>query len=368
MVLSALALIGLGVVVVHSAMTSVLEAGQWYQRVDVRHTAFAILAVGVMLLAGRVNIRWLVRGRGGMIVAILLLGLAAGLAALVYVPGVGYAMGGKYRWIRLGPAAYSIGLQPSEILKIVLVVFLSALLCHPRVNPRHPLVVLLGGAIVAGCVGLVITQDFGTAVLMAAAAGVVFFLAGVPWYWFALTIPPAVAAFYMIIIRTPFRMQRVMAMLEPWSSDNPATYQCRQSLMAILSGGWTGRGLGEGVRKLGFLPEDTTDFIFASFCEEWGFRGVILLVGLLVLLAWQVRKAASESTDRFGRVLIASLGGLILIQAMLHIAVNMVALPPTGMSLPFISAGGTALVMMATSVGLMVSVTAHPDGTAPAQQ
>jgi cell division protein FtsW len=148
-------------------------------------------------------------------------------------------------------------------------------------------------------------------------------------------------------------------MNEVWSPDNATAYQPRQSLLAILSGGWFGKGIGSGTLKLGFLPEDSTDFIFSALCEEWGVVGALVLLGVLILWirhAWQI---SLEAPDRFGQVLAAGLGFLIAAQALLHIGVDTVVLPPTGMSMPFVSAGGTSLVLMAGAVALIVSVSAR---------
>lgn len=357
MILTAMALLSLGVVMVHSAMGSVRQPGQWYQRVDIRHTIFAGMALCVLLVCWRLDYRWFRRGRWPWL-AIGVLVVALTTSALVYVPGIGYAAGGKYRWIRVGPRDYSIGFQPSELLKIALVLFLAVWLTRPGRKVKSVWTFLFCGVLVAGCAGLVVTQDFGSAMLLATAAGVVMFLAGVPWYYFLAVVPMIGGAFYWFVMRTPFRMHRIQAMLDPWNNDNPASYHAQQSIVAILSGGWEGVGLGNGIRKLGFLPEDSTDFIFASFCEEWGFWGAMLLMGLLLIWMALSRRIAAKSPDPFGRVLAGGLGALIVLQAMLHIAVNMVALPPTGIGFPFLSAGGTSLLLTALGTSIMVSVSA----------
>ncbi|HUU21892.1 MAG TPA: FtsW/RodA/SpoVE family cell cycle protein, partial [Phycisphaerae bacterium] len=162
--------------------------------------------------------------------------------------------------------------------------------------------------------------------------------------------------FYRFVVQDPRRWGRILALLDPWSPTNPAAYQPRQSILAILSGGWFGKGPGNGIRKLGYLPEDSTDFIFSVYCEEWGFVGAMLLMSLLLLWIWNARRAAVRCEDRFGAVLAGSLGVLIAVQAVLHVAVDLVVAPPTGMGFPFVSAGGTSLVIMAAATALIVSV------------
>jgi cell division protein FtsW len=283
---------------------------------------------------------------------------------LVYVPGIGHVKNGARRWIRIGPGAYSIGFQPSELLKVALVVFLAAWLTREKTDVKSFVRTFLPAiALVGAGVGLVVVEDFGTGLIIATAAVLTMWLAGVPVLYLLSLVPPGAGAFYVLIMRNPYRLQRIQAMLDPWSTDNISSYQAGQSLMALLKGGWLGCGLGRGTRKLGFLPEDSTDFIFAVFCEEWGFVGAALLMGLLGAWIFCARLAALRSGDRFGRVLAGALGATIALQALLHIAVVQVALPPTGIQFPFVSAGGTLLLLMSAAAAMMVSVTAHAPAT-----
>ncbi len=355
--LTTLALLALGVVMVHSAVASVARPGPWYARVDIRHTAFAALAAFVLFTAWRLNYRWLNWGDRLPWLALAALGGSLVLAGLVFHPALGHEVGGKYRWIRIGPDRYSIGLQPSELVKLCLVVFLAAWLTRPGVKPRRAFPI--AAAIVLLCAALVVTQDFGTAILIGSGGVVAMFLAGVAIWQLMLLTAPAAGTFWMLVVRNPDRYQRVLAMIDPWSRANPSAFQARQSLMAILSGGWWGRGPGNGFRKLGYLPEDSTDFIFAVYCEEWGFVGAMLLLGLIFIWIFSVRRASLRAPDRFGAVLAGSLGFVIALQAVLHVAVDLVAAPPTGMGLPFVSAGGTALLNLSAATAVIVSVTAR---------
>ncbi len=362
MLLATFALLALGIVMVHSAVASVVSPGKWYARLDIRHTVFSCMALLIMFTAWRIDYHVLFAGKHFPVMPVILLVIAIVCAFMVYVPGIGHGVGGRLRWIRLGPAQYKIGFQPSEILKITLVIFLAAWLSRPTVQLRSITKTFLPAILmVLFCVGIVIKEDLGTAVLIGISACVTMLLAGVPWYYLASLIPPAAAGFYLLIVRDPHRLSRITAMLDPWSQANPSAYQPRMSLLAILTGGWFGKGPGNGELKLGFLPEDTTDFIFAVYAEEWGFVGAVLLIGLFILWILQARKAAVHADDRFGKVLAGSLAFMIAIQAVLHIAVDTVVLPPTGMSLPFVSAGGTALLLLASAVAFIISVTAHRD-------
>lgn len=365
LILATLALIALGVVMVHSALASVARhPAAWYQRVDYRHTVFAVVGVLTVLMAWRIDYRLLARGRKLPWLAAGLLLIAIVCCVLVYVPGIGHVKNGARRWIRIGPGAYSIGFQPSELLKVALVVFLAAWLTREKTDVKSFVRTFLPAiALVGAGVGLVVVEDFGTGLIIATAAVLTMWLAGVPVLYLLSLVPPGAGAFYVLIMRNPYRLQRIQAMLDPWSTDNISSYQAGQSLMALLKGGWLGCGLGRGTRKLGFLPEDSTDFIFAVFCEEWGFVGAALLMGLLGAWIFCARLAALRSGDRFGRVLAGALGATIALQALLHIAVVQVALPPTGIQFPFVSAGGTLLLLMSAAAAMMVSVTAHAPAT-----
>jgi cell division protein FtsW len=367
LLLVTLAMLALGIVMVHSAVVSVFEPGKWYARVDVRHTVFAAVAALVALTCWRFDYRLLAGGGRFWGLATVLLVVAVICAALVFVPGVGWSVGGDQRWIRIGPRQYSIGFQPSELVKLSLVIFLAGWLSgRPADRLRSFTRTFLPAAGLIGfCVALIITQDFGAGVLTGLAAVVTLLLAGVPWHHLATLIPPAAFSFWALVVRDPRRWVRITAMFDPWNVANPGAYQPRQSLMTVLSGGWFGTGVGRGVQKLGFLPEDSTDFIFAAFCEEWGFFGAVMLMSLVVMWVYLAYSATVRSRDGFGRLLAGSLAFLVAVQAAMHIAVCLVAIPPTGIALPFMSAGGTGLVLMAAAVAMIVSVSSRPAGQGP---
>jgi cell division protein FtsW len=361
LLLTALALLGVGVVMVPSALDSVGAQGAWYARAGTRHILFAVAAGCVLLLAWRLDYQlWTGRTRfpwpaAGLLVVALVFGV------LVFVPSLGRSVGGYRRWIRLGPPQFGIGFQPSELIKVATVVFLSAWLTRPGADPRSfwrsflPAVLLVGV-----CLGVVITQDFGTAVVIALSACTTLWLAGVRWTYLAGLALGGGGALLGMLAMDPRRWLRIEAMLDPSSASNPSTYQLRQSLTTIATGGWFGKGLGLGMMKRGFLPEDSTDFLFAVICEEWGFVGavgVLSLIAAWVTLSWW---AAVRSQDRFGRTLAGSLGFVVAIQAMMHVAVNLGCLPPTGIAFPLVSAGGTSLLLTACAVSMVVSVSARP--------
>ena len=356
------ALLAIGVIMVNSAMASVTKPGVWYGRADFRHTLFAGLACAVLLLAWQVDYRFLTRiTKRRMSIAAIFFFATCVLGWMVFVPGIGHERGGFYRWLQLGPERFSIGFQPSELIKIALVVFLAAWLSvKDRVEIRSfkstflPALGIIGLAIAP-----VITEDFSTAAVIVMIGVVTMLLAGVPIRYFLALAPLAIGALTLFVLQSPHRLARITAMGQLGSIDNATAYQPRQSLLAILSGGWTGQGLGAGTLKLGYMPEKSTDFIFSMLCEEWGVVGALVLLGLLVLWIRHVWQISLDASDRFGQVLTAGLGFLIAAQALLHVGIDTVILPTTGMSLPFVSAGGTSLILMAGAAALIISVSAR---------
>lgn len=356
LILVTFALLALGVVLVWTSLASLKTPGAWYARVDVRHIAYALLAAVVLSIAWRFDYRRLLGANGSIWPAAVLLGVSLFLGVLVWAPGIGYSVGGFHRWVRFGTGSFNIQFQPSEVIKLSLLVFLAAWLSRDNVNVRSIKTFVSAGVIILACVGMIITQDFGTAAIVGFSAAITLLLAGVPWYYLCSFIPPAGGAFYFLVYLNDYRWTRVMAMMNPWSEEN---YQTRQALIAICSGGWEGKGLGYGISKLGYLPERSTDYIFAILCHEMGFLGAALLIGLLIVWIWQSRKAAMRSCDRFGQLLVGALSFVIVVQAMMHIAVNLAVFPPKGIGLPFVSAGGTSLIIMAAAVSLIISVTSR---------
>ena len=365
LVLAALAMLAVGAVMVPSALVTVGPGSEWYARADFRHVVFAIVAAAVLLTLWRVDYRRLNAGARLPYVAAVLLGVALCTAPLVFVPGVGKSIGGYYRWVRIGPAKYGVGFQPSELIKLTMIVFLAAWLSRTDRKMSFFKTVLPAVLVMGLCVGAVITQDVGTGAVIAIVACATMFLAGVAWYYVAALAGAGSAAFYVMLRMSPERWLRIKAMLAPWDETNPCAYQLRQSLVTIGTGSWTGKGLGGGMMKRGFLPEDSTDFLFATLCEEWGLAGAAVLLSLLLVWLLLAARAARQAGDRFGAVLVGSLGFLVAMQAGMHVAVNVGWMPPTGIGMPLVSAGGTRLVLMACAVALVVSVTSRREPTRP---
>jgi len=359
------AMLSLGVVMVYSASANVTGSESLLGMMAGRHLAYAVLAAAVMCLLWRVDYHVLTRGGGMGTLTTVLLAAALVLAALVLVPGIGAEVKGARRWYRFQIASVPLSFQPSELVKLATVLALACWLGRPERDVRSFTRAFLPAvAVVAVCVGLVILEDFGTAAVIALTAGAVLLLAGVPWYYLVTLLPAAAAGFYLLVVQVPVRWARIVAFIDPWDQGSRWTYQGRQALIAIGSGGLWGKGLGNGSLKLGYLPEDSTDFIFAVICEELGFVGAAILLGLIAMVLYFAWRAACRSGDKTGRLLAGGMGVLLGLQALLHVAVNIGSAPPTGMNLPLVSAGGTALLVSAVAVAVIVSVATH----APARE
>ena len=280
-------------------------------------------------------------------------GAAAAFLLLVYVPGVGMVRNGARRWITLGPLAF----QPSEPAKLALVIFLAAWFSAPTRDPRRFWRTLLPAAGVALLlIGLVGLEDFGTAALLALVAGAMFLASGCRWWHVGLLALPGVAMLAGMLFAKAYRIARLMNFRDVWADPQGATYHPLQSLCTIASGGWWGRGLGCGIQKYGYLPQGRSDFIFALLCEELGVIGGLVIVALLLALLWQGRRAMIRSADSLGRLLACGITVLIGLQAAINIAVVTVVVPTKGIALPFVSAGGTGLLVFCTAVGILAGI------------
>ncbi len=356
LILTTLALMALGAVMVFSTSFPTAAGAKWYYRRDVRQLLFATSGLLLLLLLWRLDYRWLVRRPWGRRLptpaeALLVVGLCSAAAVLVF----GRDIRGTLRFLQFGP----VGFQPSEVLKFGVLVFLAGLLSRPGVRPRSftrtflPAVGLIGLGI-----ALVVTQDFGTAAIIAIASAVLLLMGGVPWLYVLALLPLAAAGFYKFVVCDPHRWARITAFWDPFSTTNPSAYQPRQALIAVASGA-APAGVGGGVAKYGYLPEAGTDFIFAMICQELGAIGAGVVIALLLVWLLLAYRAARTAGDRLGALLAGGLGFLIGLQAVMHVAVNAVCLPPTGVSLPFVSAGGSSLLAMSAATAMIVSVSAR---------
>ncbi len=279
--------------------------------------------------------------------------ISAVLLVLVFVPGIGTESYGAKRWISL----LGFSLQPSEIAKFALVIFCAAYLSdnHDKIKTLKGLLPVLG---VAGLLCLLVILEPSMSVTMCLAFTTFFMLiiGGITKKHTILFSIPAAATVPVLIILEPYRLKRLFAFINPWASPQGEGFQLIQSLYGLGSGGWFGVGLFNSRQKYLFLPFAESDFIFSVIGEELGLVGCILLIAVFALLIWLLIKIALNAPDRFGALLVAGIAFVIGVQIILNIAVVTGSIPPTGLPLPFISSGGTSVMMFMAGIGICLNV------------
>ncbi len=322
-----------------------------------RPTIYALLAIGAMWFASHVDLRRVYRARGLFNPVVWLLVVAIGLCGAALVPGLSAEINGSRRWLFLGPRSWGLTFQPSELAKWALAIAL-AWWCARHAGGMRRFWRGVAPALVAMAVvcGLIITQDLGTAALIGAVALVVLVAGGARWWQIGLTVLPAAGAVAGMIIISPYRLRRLLAFIDPFADPQGIGYHPIQSMVAFAHGS-TPWGLGAGPQNLGgYLPADTTDFLFAVICEEMGLAGAALVIGLYLVLLWAAIAIVRDCRHPFGRLLGFAVLLTIGLQAVMNIAVVTVMVPTKGIALPLLSSGGTGWVMCAASVGLLAAI------------
>jgi cell division protein FtsW len=266
-----------------------------------------------------------------------------------------------HRWIKFGP----VGIQPSELAKLAVILYLAWFLDLKR---RHAggmefskqdflqTILPATGPILLYVALILLQPDLGTSLDIILVATAILFVAGLSWKWIAAGAVPAVPALYFLIEHVSYRQARLMAFLHPDADLQGAGFQLMQSLIAVGSGGFTGVGLMESKQKLFYLPEAHTDFIYAVVCEELGFIGAILVVSLFAVYGWRGLRAAFNAPDGFGRLLALGITALVLSQALINFAVVLGMVPTKGIPLPFVSYGGSSLLVMLLATGVLLNI------------
>jgi cell division protein FtsW len=293
-----------------------------------------------------------------------LLGFAGLLLVLVLVPHVGRRINGARRWFDF----HGVRFQPSELAKLALIVFLA---WYAERAKRQMTTLKYGvaipGAVAAVTLGLIfIEPDYGSTMLLAAVSAILLLLAGVRWKYFVPPLVAGVAGIIVMILHNPLRMKRVLSWWDLEQTKGGVGYQAYQAMLALGAGGWTGLGLGNGRQKLGFVPEHHTDFILSIIGEELGLVATLAVIAAFLVLIGCGLYIAYHARDTFGLLLGAGIAFLIGFQAFINIGVVTSVLPNKGLPLPFISYGGSNLLMMLTCVGVLLSIAryARPAGSA----
>jgi cell division protein FtsW len=264
-----------------------------------------------------------------------------------------------HRWIRLGVFSF----QPSELAKPTIILFLAYFL-ETRTKSmddwRGTLMPALAPALVLSAL-ILVQPDLGTALACGAISAVILFVAGMNLKYYAYALAPLPLFFYVFIVRVPWRYQRILAFIDPYSDPQGRGFHIIQSLIAVGTGGLTGLGLMEGKQKLFYLPEPHTDFIFAVTAEELGLLGATVVVALFVVFLYRAIRTAVLTDDIFARYLATGIGAMVGVQALFNISVVLGMAPTKGIPLPFISYGGSSLFITLASVGVLLNITQHTD-------
>jgi len=354
-------LMAVGLVFVFSASANLgqgLKLQEFYDFAALRQILFFPLAVVVMYIASLVDYRRFSLSKGPLkSLSPYLLLLSLLLLAVVLIPGVGTEVNYARRWLRIPAGALTLSFQPSELAKWAIVFFLAAF-CDKFADSMNLFWkrFVPAGLLTGVVVGLIVTQDFGTAALIAFLAFLMLAIGGVKWRHLLTPAPAVLIAFYFAIAGSVSRTQRVLAFLNPAKWADSVGYQAGQSLIAIATGRIWGKGLGRGICKYGHLPEDTTDFIFAIIAEELGFVGAAAIIGLFVLFVLLGILVVVRCKNRLGQLLATAIVLTIGAQAALNIGVVTVLLPTKGIPLPFVSAGGTSLLLSAAAAGVLLNI------------
>jgi cell division protein FtsW len=349
---SAMVLVSLGLTMVF--ISSTVMAGAQYQDPYFfvkRQTIYALLGVGVLVF-GRNTDYHVYKRYAYWLLFIALIGLV-----LVFVPHIGAKIRGSARWLRLGPVA----LQPSEFAKLAMVIFLAYSLSRKQEKMKYFAIGFLPHMLIAGLfIALILKEpDFGTSMTLAGIVFIMLLVGGTRLTYILISFSLAIPAAVVMVLKDPKKFSRILSFLDPWKYGQDVGYQLKQSLLAIGSGCLWGMGPGQSRAKLFYLPDAHTDFILAIFSEELGFMGVLLIIALFTLLVYRGLLVAMRAPDAFGSYLALGLTLLIALPACINMGVVSGILPTKGLSLPFLSYGGSSLLVNLLAVGILLNISSQ---------
>lgn len=340
-----LVLVSLGLVFVYSASwySAYNDYGNSYYFVF-KQSIGALVGLVAMVACMLCNIQWIKK--------LWIIGIAVSivLLLLVFVPGIGIENYGATRWIGFG----GFSIQPSEIAKFAYVLFCAVYMSSRDMSKLHNALLPIAVGLVL-CVLIILEPNMSITMCMALIMLVMLFLSGVKIKHFLLACAPLLIAVPLLILLEPYRMQRLIAYLDPWASPKDEGYQLIQSLYALGSGGWFGLGLFNSRQKYEFLPFAESDFVFSIIGEEIGLVGCMFVLALYIVVIYRGIVIAINCTERYTAYLSAGIVAVIAVQSFINFAVVTGSMPPTGLPLPFISYGGTSLVVFMSATGLLLN-------------
>ena len=341
-------LCGFGLCMIYSAsfFNAMHQYGNPYFYVE-KQLIVVILCIAVMLFFAfwnynRLEKYWIL----GIVVSVILL-------CMVFIPGIGVENYGARRWIRL----IFFTIQPSEIAKFAFVLFLSVYLTRNRKKIKNFLyllpIIAVGGLM---CILIILEPNMSITICVAAIMVLMLYVGGAEIKHLLLVSLPLLLAVPVLILMEPYRLKRLFAFLDPWSSPLAEGYQLIQSFYSLGSGGFWGTGYLNSRQKYAFLPFSESDFIFSIIAEEFGFIGAAFVILVYMIIVFRCFRIAMRASNTFGKYLVAGIAGILAIQVVMNLAVITGSIPPTGLPLPFISCGGTSVIMFMAGMGVCLNV------------
>lgn len=361
LMLAFLALMCLGILMVYSA--SIAESYTYYGSpfyIFEREVVWVVLGFGALAAAVHIHYRRLER------VALPFFGLTLVMLFLVLAPHIGHVSHGASRWFSLGAG---VTIEPSEVVKLALIVYMASWLTSKGERVRDFKACFVPFSLIVGLVAFLIVRqpDLGTTIVVSATMLSLLFISGADMKHILLAGAGASAIAWTLAHSSSYRYDRLTAFMNPWADPSGTGYHTVQVLLALGSGGLFGRGLGNSIQK-DVLPAPHTDSILAVIGEEWGLIGTVLVLLLYIVIAYRGLRIAMNAPDDFGRLLAAGITSWITLQALMNFAVITSSVPFTGVPLPFISYGGTSLIITMAGMGILLNISRHGSGEARARQ
>lgn len=352
LMIATLILVTIGTVMIYSS-SSILamerfKDGQFFLK---KQVLFVVLGLGLMILLQKISYEELRK------FAYPGVALSAILLILVMIPHVGIRVGGASRWLRLGFFSF----QVTEFVKIVVVLFLAHFLTRKsEYLTEFTRGILIPVAVTMALVGLIVIEpDFGTAVIITVILMLMLYLSGSRIRYLAGMAALILPIGLWLLLSKSYRVERLLTFLDPWRDPQHSGFQIIQSLLSFGSGGAFGVGVGDGMQKLFYLPEPHTDFILAVIAEESGFMGVFIVIALFGIFVFRGFMISFKAPDRFSTLLASGVTMIIALEAFINIAGVMGLIPLKGLALPFLSYGGTSLIMSLSAVGILLNISSH---------
>ena len=344
-----LLLVGIGVVMVYSASSALAfkKFGSEYHFLK-KQAVFALLGMLALVSYGHIPYRF------HRIAVYPLLGIALGSLIAVQFTNWGVSAGGSSRWLRLGEFSF----QPSELARLALIVYLAYSLDKKREKLKDFYIGFLPHVLVLGALSvfILLQPDFGSVVILGAITWIMMFVGGARVHHLIASLLVLVPFLYAFMMTAEYRLKRLMSFLDPWQHSSNEGYQIIHSMMAFGTGGIWGAGIGKGYQKLFYLPEPHTDFIFSVIGEELGLLGVMAIMGLYAVIVWRGICIARNAGDVYGSFLGFGLTVAIGLQVCVNMGVTLGLLPTKGLALPFLSYGGTSLLINMASIGILMNI------------